>query len=445
MTSEIGLGLLYLASASVIISAIVASARQGFSFHLLFSLLYFVTFWAGYPLSLALHFGFDAPLAAAGVRAKALLWATIGYGGYWSIYRWRCPTQPKQTVQAVDFPQHFATLATSVIFAKKLGYLTACLLALISLASLGYFIFANGWLLFRLEKYSQIFSAQVNAVALKRFFYFGLVALLLLYFLKPNRLRWGLVLLAGVALGALSYVAVGGTRANMALAVAFFVLIGLERRYFSWRALLAAAVVGVAAMFWLALKRYGLDVQGSEALFTFLYLTRDTFSPWENFARILQSPIEFQGLMPIVRDFYVYIPQSWWQERPEIVWNSANYFTKIVLENRSGLAISPTLLGAFYIMGGYSLLVSGMVVLGSVLRRLDWLWQQRSPFSALCKAYCLGNLFNLIVLVREGADAFVSRLVFFSVVFGLCVVLSYGFIRLFCQKERNEKSRHSGH
>ncbi|MDI5811266.1 WzyE family oligosaccharide polymerase, partial [Salmonella enterica subsp. enterica serovar Anatum] len=37
--------------------------------------------------------------------------------------------------------------------------------------------------------------------------------------------------------------------------------------------------------------------------------------------------IEFQGLAPIVRDFYVFIPTWLWPGRPSIVLNSANYFT----------------------------------------------------------------------------------------------------------------------
>lgn len=55
-------------------------------------------------------------------------------------------------------------------------------------------------------------------------------------------------------------------------------------------------VLGIVGMFWLALKRYGLNVSGDEAFYTFLYLTRDTFSPWENLALLLQNydNIDFQ-------------------------------------------------------------------------------------------------------------------------------------------------------
>ncbi|MGK2888426.1 MAG: WzyE family oligosaccharide polymerase [Candidatus Malihini olakiniferum] len=74
--------------------------------------------------------------------------------------------------------------------------------------------------------------------------------------------------------------------------------------------LVAAGMVGITGMFWLVLKHYSLDVSGAEAFYTFLYLTRDAFSPWKNLALLWQYyyAIEFQGLAPIVRDFYVFIP-----------------------------------------------------------------------------------------------------------------------------------------
>lgn len=90
---------------------------------------------------------------------------------------------------------------------------------------------------------------------------------------------------------------VGGTRANIIIAFAIFLFIGIIRGWISLWMLAAAGVFGIVGMFWLALKRYGLNVAGDEAFYTFLYLTRDTFSPWENLALLLQNydKIEFQG------------------------------------------------------------------------------------------------------------------------------------------------------
>ncbi|QIW15072.1 enterobacterial common antigen polymerase [Pasteurellaceae bacterium RH1A] len=391
--------LLYLTSLSLIGGAIWRGYQtQGFSFFLIFSLLYAITFYAGFPLSLALHFGFGTELPALEHQFTAFLYGLMGYAIFYISYHWR--------LQAGKNPPKFA---------NKQAKVTACLLIFIGLVSLIWFLGLNGFLLFRLEKYSQIFSNQVQGVYLKRFFYFFLVGSLLLYLSNPSRKNWWIFGLVGVVFGAVSYMAVGGTRANLALAVAFFLMIGLWHHYLRLRTVFIISLLGVLAMFALALARYKLEVTGAEAVYTFLYLTRDTFSPWENLAKVLSYPLEFQGLMPIVRDFYVYIPQSLWSDRPDIAWNTANYFTKIVLGNQSGLAMSPTLLGAFYIMGGWPYIVGGMVAVGFFVRGLDWIFQR----GILCQAYCLANLFNLMVLVREGADAFVSRWVFLSLVFGI--------------------------
>ncbi|QLB18256.1 ECA oligosaccharide polymerase [Mannheimia granulomatis] len=386
--------------------------RKGFSFHLLFSLIYFVTFYAGFPLSGVMALGFDYSMPDISNQWLVFVTSGCGYLVYYGVYSAFAPTIPQ--------PQ------TANEFAKFQAKTTACLLALIALISLAYFLYLNGFLLFKLEKYSQLFAKnRVEAVALKRFFYFILPALLIFFFIFRNRKAWWALLIIGSLFGGLTYLAVGGTRANLALALAFFLLIGLYYGYLTFSTIMIAGAISVIAMFFLALARYKLDVSGSEAIYTFLYLSRDTFSPWENLARLFSYNVEYQGLMPIVRDFYVYIPKSLWQEHPDIAWNTANYFTKILLGNQSGLAISPTLLGSFYIMGGFWLVGIGMAFIALVIKGLDQLFVYGKTYdSPLIQAYCFGNLFNLIVLVREGIDAFVSRFVFFSVVFLFCWLLA---------------------
>lgn len=399
--------------------------QQRFSFHLLFSGVYFITFFVGFPFSMGLQSGFGVSLPSVEMLFLTLATATIGYFIYLLSYQFFVRAEAR----AIEH-RHFSSP-----FEQKRAKLTACFLFLVAILSLGYFIAVNGLLLFRLEKYSQLFSQLVQAVALKRFFYFFLPALLIVYFLSPSRKRWWVFLVAGVLFGGLTYLAVGGTRANLALAVALFVLIGWVQRYLSFVWLVVLGLIAVVAMFFLAKIRYGLAVHGSEAWFTFLYLTRDTFSPWENLARILATDIEFQGLMPIVADFYVYIPKALWADRPDIVWNSANYFTKIVLGNQSGLAISPTLLGSFYIMGGFPLIGLGMALIGGLLQLTDRLFRYGCEHhSAIVQAYCFANLFNVIVLVREGSDAFFSRWIFFSVVFICCWGLAHLLTICLCRK-----------
>lgn len=143
------------------------------------------------------------------------------------------------------------------------------------------------------------FSSQVSGVALKRFFYFFIPAMLVVYFLNQRNNAGFSSFCATVGFGILTYIIVGGTRANIIIAFALFLFIGIVRGWITLWMLVAAGVMSIVGMFWLALKRYGLDVSGAEAFYTFLYLTRDTFSPWENLALLLDNydKIEFQGLV----------------------------------------------------------------------------------------------------------------------------------------------------
>lgn len=406
-----GLILFYVIAISVLVWIIQRDYRQqGFSFHLLFSGIYLITFFGGFPFSMTMAELFEYRLPVVSMLWNVLAIALGGYLIYYVSYLYigRNKQVPRYAVEV-----------------KSLANLTAWILMMIAILSLlGFMLLNQGLLLFKLEKYSHIFSAQVSGVTLKRFFYFLLPALLIWFFLKPTKESWWLFLVAGMTFGVLSYLAVGGTRANLALAFVMFMLLGYLQRFLSFKWLVRAGLLTVIAMFLLALWRYRLNVQGSEAFYTFLYLTRDTFSPWENVAKIMDAEIEFQGLMPIVRDFYVYIPQSLWEERPDIVWNTANYFTKSVLGNFSGLAMSPTLLGSFYIMGGIPMIAIGMAVVGGLIRIFDNFFAYGKN-SAVIQSYCLANLFNLIVLIREGIDAFISRFCFFSVIFVFAYIVAY--------------------
>nr|WP_213993015.1 ECA oligosaccharide polymerase [Sodalis sp. dw_96] len=393
--------------------------RIRFNFNVFFSILFLLTFYLGFPLTCVLAFRYNVQVVPAEYLMEALLAATAFYGIYYVSYktRWFAPS-----------PTRSRGLLT---FNRVETHLIWMLLALIAIGTVGIFFVHNGFLLFRLQSYSQIFSRDVSDVALKRFFYFFIPAMLVLYFLNPHRRNWLLFLTSTVAFGILTYMVVGGTRANIIIAFALFLFIGVQRGWISLWMLGGAGVMAVAGMFWLALKRYGLDVKGDEAFYTFLYLTRDTFSPWENLALLLQNydKIVFQGLAPIVRDFYVFIPGWVWPERPNLVLNTANYFTWNVLNNHSGLAISPTLIGSLLVMGGVLFIPLGAIVVGLILKGFDTLYERGKAASdryrsAVLQAFCFGAVFNIIVLAREGVDAFVSRVVFFCLVYGFCLVLA---------------------
>lgn len=393
--------------------------RVRFNFHLFFTLLFLLTFYFGFPLTSILVFRFNMAVVPPEYLLQALLAATSFYAIYYVSYKVRlrpataAPPKPWLQMNRVE------------------TNLTCLLLALVAIGTVTVFFMHNGLLLFRLTAYNQIFSSEVSGVALKRFFYFFIPAMLIRYFLNPTQRQWLLFLLVSVAFGLLTYALVGGTRANIIIAFALFLFIGITRGWITLWMLAGAGVMAVGGMFWLALRRYNLDVMGEEAFYTFLYLTRDTFSPWENLALLLQHyhKIEFRGLAPMWRDFYVFIPSWLWPGRPSMVLNSANYFTWEVLNNHSGLAISPTLLGSLLVMGGVGFIPLGAIAVGMLMKGFDNLYargrNETNRYSgAILQSFCFGAVFNMIVLAREGLDAFGSRVVFFCIIFAACLLVA---------------------
>ncbi|MCC3749533.1 ECA oligosaccharide polymerase [Rouxiella badensis] len=413
-----GLSVVYALSLLFILTLTYLEFRRvRFSFNLFFSVLYLLTFYFGFPLTCLLVFQFDTEVVPVAYLLQAMLSATCFYALYYVVYKTRlrkARAGPGREVFGIN---------------RVEAHLTWIIMALVAIVTLGIFFAHNGFLLFKLTSYSQIFSSNVSGVALKRFFYFFIPAMLVVYFLKQNSRNWLLFLVTTFAFGLLTYVVVGGTRANIIIALALFLFIGIIRGWITLWMLLLAGIMSVVGMFWLALKRYNLDVSGPEAFYTFLYLTRDTFSPWENLALLLQyyDKIHFQGLMPIIRDFYVFIPSWLWPGRPSAVMNTANYFTWDVLKNHSGLAISPTLIGSLVVMGGASFIPLGAVAVGLIIKWFDWLYalgkNAANPYkAAILQSFCFGAVFNMIVLAREGVDSFFSRVIFFALVFGLCLI-----------------------
>lgn len=410
-----GLLLVWLLSTLFIATATYFEFRRvRFNFNVFFSLLYLLTFFFGFPLTSILVFRFDVAVAPPEILLQTLLVSVCFYAVYYVTYK----TRLRSATHGHPHRQLFTMNRVET-------HLTWGILLGLALLCVGIFFAHNGFLLFKLNAYSQIFSSEVSGVALKRFFYFFIPAMLVVYFLRQDYKAWIFFLVSTVAFGLLTYAIVGGTRANIIIAFAIFLFIGIIRGWISLWMLAEAGVLGIVGMFWLALKRYGMNVSGDEAFYTFLYLTRDTFSPWENLALLLQNydKIEFQGLAPIIRDFYVFIPSWLWHGRPTMVLNTANYFTWEVLNNHSGLAISPTLIGSLVVMGGVWFVPLGAVAVGLIIKWFDWLYELGNRETnrykaAILHSFCFGAIFNMIVLAREGLDSFGSRVVFSSLSLG---------------------------
>ncbi len=425
LANSLVLLMLWLAAGAFVLTFVYREFRLvGFSFNLCFSLAYLSTFYLGFPFSCWLVLYFGLPISPPIYLAYALLLPAGFYTLYYATYK-------------VKLPPFWHSGSSWLTMKREETHLLWMLLALIAVVALLVFILNNGWLFFSSRSYGQrLFSKDLFLLPLKRLFYFFIPAMLVLYFLRPGVKSWLMFLVATISFGVLSYFAVGGTRANIALSFALFLFIGIADHHIRLRTLLFSGAAAIGVMTWLALQRYGLNVQGAERIETLLYLTRDTFSPWENLALLLEKyrEIDFQGLAPIVRDFYVYIPQWLWPERPSLVLNTANYFTWQVRQYFA-VALSPTLIGSFLIMGGAWFFVLGAMMVGLIIRGLDGLYRsardtQSRYTSATIQAFCFGLLFHIVILVREGLDSFVSRFGFYCLVFGSCLLLAKLLYRL---------------
>ncbi len=173
------LSIIYFISLILIFILIYYEYRQiRFNFNIFFSLLYLLIFYLGFPLTGLLIFKFNIKV----VPLNSLLYELILSIGFYIIY----------------YIAYKISLINIVKQSKKSLFtmngvetrLTCFLLMFIAISTVCIFLLQNGFLLFSLQSYNQIFSNEVYNVGLKRFFYFFIPAMLIIFFLKPTKNRW---------------------------------------------------------------------------------------------------------------------------------------------------------------------------------------------------------------------------------------------------------------
>ncbi len=84
------------------------------------------------------------------------------------------------------------------------------------------------------------------------------------------------------------------------------------------------------------------------------------------------------------------------------------------------------LLGSLLVMGGVWFILPGAIAVGLIIKGFDTLYRRGRDADnrysgAIMQSFCFGAVFNMIVLAREGLDAFGSRVVFFALIFLVCL------------------------
>jgi WzyE protein. len=164
--------------------------RVRFNFNVFFSLLFLLTFFFGFPLTCTLVFRFDVGVAPPDILLQTLLASVCFYAVYYVSYKTRLRPASSASLRRPLFTMNRVETNLTWILLMGLALLTVAI-----------FFMHNGFLLFKLRSYSQIFSSEVSGVALKRFFYFFIPAMLVVYFLRPGWKAWIFFLLSTVAFG----------------------------------------------------------------------------------------------------------------------------------------------------------------------------------------------------------------------------------------------------
>jgi antigen polymerase len=267
-------------------------------------------------------------------------------------------------------------------------------------------------------------------VALKRFFYFFIPAMLVVFFLRQDSKAWLFFLVSTVAFGMLTYMIVGGTRANIIIAFAIFLFIGIIRGWISLWMLAAAGVFGIVGMFWLALKRYGMNVAAMRR-FTPSSTSRAIPSrrgkTWRCCCKTTTRLISRGWRRLFAISTSLSLPGCGRTARRGAQYGELLYLGSAEQPFRSG-----NFADADWLAGGdgrAGLFCPGAVAVGLIIKWFDWLYLRGNEETnrykaAILHSFCFGAIFNMIVLAREGLDSFVSRVVFFMVVFGICLLLA---------------------
>lgn len=110
----------YLISVGVFLIALYRLyQKSGFSFHLLFSLIYFITFYLGFPFSLAMALGFDYSLPNIEHQWLVFITSGVGYLIYAVVYAYCCRFSMPSESKSANFQAKMTACSKSLMISKR--------------------------------------------------------------------------------------------------------------------------------------------------------------------------------------------------------------------------------------------------------------------------------------------------------------------------------------
>lgn len=382
------------------------------------ALCYSVMFFGGVSLVLVMEYLFEFKMPVqeiSKIYIDALLGGFAAYVGFWLFFLF----MPRPKLK-LEFPPR---LKMSEIKALRI-------LAVISLLCIFIFVGANGLNLGNVE-YEHRYDASRGWGAVILFFP---AFLPFAYFTVANsKGLFGFLVWSSFALfvGFMTYVALSGYRQIAIGALLIVLVVAIRRQYVRKWHILPGLFLLTGGIVLMSFARYAGDQTGVDFdtwwMAAFYYLQGDIFpvdAPLKIYLHNISSGNSYQGIDVVLSHFGKIVPRFLWDDKPAIVYDSAGYYTQVIVDYGRGVTLSPTVMGEGYLIGGPYAFYVLMFVSAIILCWMDRFAEKRRAFSYFVISFVYAGFF----FVREGFSELLLR-IFFVGVFYFVFLLLAGRVR----------------
>jgi hypothetical protein len=307
---------------------------------------------------------------------------------------------------------------------------------IIGLSGLFIFFIKNGFTLFKIGGYENKNLANLGIGYARIMYGYGLNFALISYLaVGYTKKKFNITVLWSILIGSLIFVIIGGGRSSSLGLLVLTITIALYYNRIKLRKLVLLGISFIGLVFLLTVARYKLTFN-SNNISLFLYQFQGSFSPVDSFAKIVEVfPNNYKYNPELMfNSFLTLIPRALWVAKPINIEVASVYFTQEVLNYKSFLTISPTLLGELFIYYGYLGIITGMFLCALLVRVLTVIYI-KSQRSLNMKIFFLLNALFSFSLFREGLSIALRDFLFFSIIF---TMLSF-FLKLVALSSNKNK------
>jgi len=247
--------------------------------------------------------------------------------------------------------------------------------------------------------------------------------------IAKTRAEYVRVSVVGLLYTAFMYIALDGYRQILIAAFCLTLLLGLKRGYFKGWVLIGCFVAMVPALVGLSFLRYSGDEGGAtftDPIIAALYYLQGDLFP-------IDAPLrtywwchynECPGATPFMSHFLHLVPRFLWPEKPDILLDSAGYYTQVIVGYSRMVTLSSTILSEAIMIGGLGAVPLIFFFSGFLARAFTILTERAN---GALKFILLSNVWIGFFWIREGLENGLLRIFFAFVFFAMGVLIAAVF------------------